>query len=129
AARLRPEESSAGQASPIAQVAMRVARYNASETYYPQTLTILRLDRPDLATAPDPALDPIEEMLPAALRRNSDAGSPENLGALVKRLTAAIASGNRELEDNLRERIAQAARSSADSSESTNAESRDPAPS
>lgn len=108
---------SSGQTSPIAQVAMRVARYNASETYYPQTLTILRLDRPDLTTAADPALDPIEEMLPIALRRGLDAGSPENLGALVSRLAAAVASGNMELQDDLRERIALAARASPVSAE------------
>src|SRR5690606_10945240 len=36
-ARNHSGDDTPGQTSPIAQVAMRVARYNASETYYPQT--------------------------------------------------------------------------------------------
>ncbi len=32
---------------------MRLARYSASDTYYPQTLSVLRLDRPRLTSADD----------------------------------------------------------------------------
>jgi hypothetical protein len=68
--------------SVVARIAMRMARYNANATYYPQTLSILRLDRPEITRSNDPELELLRRMLPAEKRPSVDSGS----GATIEQL-------------------------------------------
>jgi DNA-directed RNA polymerase subunit RPC12/RpoP len=78
----------------VTRIAMRMTRYSASDTYYPQTVTTLRLDRPTVSTTSEPEIDILRRVLPSRRRPAESKGSSEGLMALVKRLKDAEAAGD-----------------------------------
>ncbi len=94
----------------VTRIAMRVSRYSASDTYYPQTLSMLRLDRPTVTSTTDEEQTLLRRMLSPAQRPTTNQRTAEGLGALVRRLQVAEATGNREEAERVRTLIAQAAR-------------------
>lgn len=93
----------------VTRIAMRMTRYSASDTYYPQTLTMLRLDRPSITTGVEPDVDTLRRILPASRRPTASRSVSEGLLALVKRLKNAEASGDRDQVATIKARIAAAA--------------------
>ncbi len=96
----------------VTRIAMRVSRYSASDTYYPQTLSMLRLDRPTVTSTTDQEQTLLHRMLSPAQRPTTNQRTAEGLGALVRRLQVAEATGNREEAERVRALIAQAASAS-----------------
>jgi hypothetical protein len=96
----------------VTRVAMRVSRYNASDTYYPQTVSMLRFDRPTYTTVGEPELDQLYSMLPIDRRPHVDRGIGDTLVALAKRLQAVEAIGRQDEAAQLKTLIAQAAQGS-----------------
>jgi DNA-directed RNA polymerase subunit M/transcription elongation factor TFIIS len=75
-------------------LAMRLARYSASDTYYPQTISVLRLDKPQLTSVDDEISSTLRRLLPQS-RRPDTAGSPsDRLKALSERMKAAESTGD-----------------------------------
>src|SRR5690349_8478043 len=75
-----PAEARHGQTGTIvAALAMRLARYSASDTYYPQTLSILRLDRPRLRTADDQLSATLFNMLPPSQRPDATVSAADSI--------------------------------------------------
>jgi hypothetical protein len=75
-------------------LAMRLARYSASDTYYPQTLSVLRLDKPQLTSVDDEISSTLRRLLPRSRRPNT-AGTPsERLKALSERMKFAESTGD-----------------------------------
>jgi transposase-like protein len=109
-----PEEGSTPDQTDtiVTRIAMRVSRYSASDTYYPQTLSMLRLDRPTVTSTTDEEQTLLRRMLSPAQRPTTNQRSAEGLGALVRRLQVAEATGNREEAERIRALIAQAASAS-----------------
>lgn len=95
----------------VTRIAMRVSRYSASDTYYAQTLSMLRLDRPAVAHTTDDEQALLRSMLPVGHRPGASQRSAAALESLVKRLQAAETTGNREEAERIRGLIAQAASS------------------
>lgn len=93
----------------VTRIAMRMTRYSASDTYYPQTFTILRLDRPNISIVDDPETQTLRRILPTSRRPAEAHGSSIGLLALVKRLKEAEAAGNPEQIQSLKQMIAEAA--------------------
>jgi hypothetical protein len=93
----------------VTRIAMRMTRYSASDTYYPQTLTTLRLDRPAISTASDADIDVLRRVIPSRRRPTESEGASEGLMALVRRLKDAEASGDKEKIASLSRMIASAA--------------------
>lgn len=99
--------SSESDASPIARVAMRMSRYSANDTYYAQSVTLLRLDRPALGGTADPTVALLQELLPSTEQaRRSRGASIAAIGELIRQ---AEASGDKALAAELLERVAQLA--------------------
>jgi hypothetical protein len=84
---------------------MRLARYSASDTYYPQTLSILRLDRPQLRTADDQLSSTLFKMLPPSRRPDASVSAADSIKALTDRLKAAEVLGDRDEQQRLQKRI------------------------
>lgn len=76
-------------------LAMRLARYSASDTYYPQTLSVLRLDRPQLTSIDDEISSTLRQILPRSRRPDTVGTTSERLKALSERLSAAESLGDR----------------------------------
>src|SRR5205814_2872130 len=93
----------------VTRIAMRMTRYSASDTYYPQTLTTLRLDRPAVSAISDSEVDVLRRVIPSRRRPTQSEGASEGLMALVKRLKDAEASGDKEKVAALSQMIAAAA--------------------
>jgi hypothetical protein len=93
----------------VTRIAMRMTRYSASDTYYPQTLTTLRLDRPAVSGTSDPEVDVLRRVIHSRRRPTQAEGASEGLMALVKRLKDAEASGDKEKIEALSQMIASAA--------------------
>jgi hypothetical protein len=75
-------------------LAMRLARYSASDTYYPQTISVLRLDKPQLTSVDDEISSTLRRLLPQS-RRPDTAGSPsDRLRALSERMKSAESAGD-----------------------------------
>jgi hypothetical protein len=101
-----PPEAAHGRTGTIvAALAMRLARYSASDTYYPQTLSILRLDRPQLRTADDQLSSTLFKMLPPSRRPDANVSAADGIKALTDRLKAAEALGDRDEQQRLQKRI------------------------
>jgi len=75
-------------------LAMRLARYSASDTYYPQTLSVLRLDKPQLTSVDDEISATLRRMLPRSRRPDSVTSTSDRLKALSERMKAAESSGD-----------------------------------
>lgn len=93
----------------VTRIAMRMTRYSASDTYYPQTLTTLRLDRPAVSGTSDPDVDVLRRVIPSRRRPTQSESASEGLMALVKRLKDAETSGDKEKVAALSQMIASAA--------------------
>lgn len=79
----------------VARVAMRLSRYSANDTYYPQTMTLLRLDRP-LIAAEDPEQQELRSFLPADATPVGEYNPGAAVAAIADRLRRAIESGDEE---------------------------------
>jgi DNA-directed RNA polymerase subunit RPC12/RpoP len=63
-----PGSSTAKVDTLVTRIAMRMTRYSASDTYYPQTLTTLRLDRPAVSGMSDPEVDVLRRVITSRRR-------------------------------------------------------------
>lgn len=97
----------------VTRIAMRLSRYSASDTYYPQTLSMLRLDRPTITRALDEEQALLRSMLALGRRPGASHSASETLDSLVKRLQAAETAGDREQVTRIRSLIVQAASATA----------------
>lgn len=77
-----------GNGTAVSRVAMRMTRYSANDTYYPQTITLVRLDNPRLAEVPS---DMQEELLTLLPEGSTVQTPPLTLGAQLQSLAAQIA--------------------------------------
>ncbi len=93
----------------VTRIAMRMTRYSASDTYYPQTLTILRLDRPTITATDDSEADILRRILPLNRRPTQSHGTSGGLMALVRRLKDAELAEDKEQVATLKKMIANAA--------------------
>lgn len=75
-------------------LAMRLARYSASDTYYPQTLSVLRLDKPQLTSVDDEISSTLRRLLPRSRRPDSVTSTSDRLKALSERMKAAETAGD-----------------------------------
>lgn len=79
----------------VSRLIMRVARYSASETYYPQSISILRLDRPKISTGIDEVSNLLRTLLPKG-EAGQTASAGDTMKALTERLQAAERAGDAE---------------------------------
>jgi hypothetical protein len=93
------------EATFVTRILMRATRYSASNAYYPRTLSLLRLDQPASALAGDPELEQLQRMLPASVRPEGAANEADILKALSQRMAEAIASGQKDEVDRVRELV------------------------
>jgi len=106
----RAEGDEAGIGSLVQRTAMRVARYSQNEAYYPATISILRLDRPDITVGTeDPRLAALLDLLPPEQQKASTAPSHAKLTTLMAQLKRAEDVGDTALQDRLLSAIAAAA--------------------
>jgi hypothetical protein len=80
----------------VAQIAMRLSRYSASDTYYPQTLSMLRLDRPPVVRLADEEQVLLRQMLPNTSRPARAGSISDVLTSLTNRLRQAEAASDQE---------------------------------
>jgi hypothetical protein len=73
---------------------MRLARYSASDTYYPQTLSVLRLDKPQLTSVDDEISSTLRRLLPRARRPDTASTTSERIKALSERMKVAESTGD-----------------------------------
>lgn len=78
----------------VSALAMRLARYSASDTYYPQTLSILRLDKPRLTSADDEVSSTLFQILPRSRRPDATVSASDTIKTLTERLKVAEAMGD-----------------------------------
>lgn len=108
-------ENEFGQAtsgSVVARIAMRMTRYSASAAYYPQSFSILRLDRPKIIVAEGDELSLLRRMLPASRRPEAQGGVSGTIEVLSRKLKEAEAARNTAEQAHIMGLIAQAATSS-----------------
>lgn len=91
------------------RTAMRATRYSANDTYYPKSLTVLRLDRPVIRADLDVEQEILRKMLPTRLRPDASASVGGSIEVLAQRAQAAQAAGNDVEFAQLMQRIAEAA--------------------
>ena len=80
----------------VARIAMRLSRYSASDTYYPQTLSMLRLDRPAVVRLTDDEQTMLRRMLPNETRQTNTGSVSDVLTSLATRLRQAEAASDQE---------------------------------
>jgi hypothetical protein len=80
----------------VSRLIMRLARYSASETYYPQAISILRLDRPKISTGIDDVSNLLRTLLPEGGEAGRTATAGDTMKALTDRLQAAERLGDAE---------------------------------
>lgn len=80
----------------VSRLVMRLARYSASETYYPQSISILRLDRPKISTSIDEVSNLLRTLLPEGGEAGRAASAGDTMKALTERLQAAERAGDAE---------------------------------
>lgn len=80
----------------VSRLVMRLARYSASETYYPQSISILRLDRPKISTGIDEVSNLLRTLLPEGGEAGRAASAGDTMKALTERLQAAERLGDAE---------------------------------
>ncbi len=106
--RCLPRLVAAGAGGQIAlQTTMRITRHSANNAYYPRTITMLRLDRPQLVHRTGDA-DWLETFLPPPLRARR-AGSALSLIELAEELRRAEVRGDTDARERLLREIAIAA--------------------
>ncbi|HEY3383759.1 MAG TPA: hypothetical protein VGK32_18505 [Vicinamibacterales bacterium] len=106
-----PEAAGAGEKADtlVTRIAMRMTRYSASDSYYAQSLTVLRLDRPAVTTERDQEVETLAQILPPNRRPSAAVGGSEGLMSLVRRLRDAEVAGDTERTAQIRRLIAEAA--------------------
>lgn len=100
------DQGKSGGISPVPRIAMRLSRYSANDTYYPQTLTLLRLDRPSLRMEQGSDLQALRSMLPLDHRALGEASQADVIAALTERLQQAEAMSDAAERARLLARIA-----------------------
>jgi hypothetical protein len=95
----------------ITRVLMRVTSYRASEAYYPHTLTLLRLDRPQYTGYQDEEIEQLRQMLPESPSDSSEDPTVNALSMLTVRLQAAQAKGDAQTVQELIKQIGSVASS------------------
>lgn len=80
----------------VSRLVMRLARYSASETYYPQGVSVLRLDRPRITTGVDEIANQLRGLLPDSSGGGQAASVGETMKALTEKLQAAERAGDTE---------------------------------
>lgn len=110
-----PDQSRIGESGGtiVSALAMRLARYSASDTYYPQTLSVLRLDKPRLTSADDEISSTLYKILPESRRPEADISPSDSITALMERLKAAEAVGDNAEGARLLAKIAEIATGTA----------------
>lgn len=107
---LREESTRSGEeqvAKTIVQaIAMRLARYSASDAYYPFSISVLRLDKPQLSNDEDAMASLLFRMLPAAMRPDASFSPVDTIGALYDRITVATNLGDSDEVQRLMARLA-----------------------
>ncbi len=103
----------------VTRTAMRATRYSANDTYYPRTITALRLDRPPINVVPGDEQELLTRMLPIQRRRDSQATAGTSIEVLAKRLKAAEEAGLDIEVEQLSKRIAEVATGAATPPEET----------
>jgi hypothetical protein len=93
----------------VSALAMRLARYSASDTYYPQTLSILRLDKPRLRSSDDEISSTLYRILPQSRRPDTTVSASDSIRTLYERLTIAESAGDQIERDRLLAKIADVA--------------------
>lgn len=93
----------------VSALAMRLARYSASDAYYPQTLSILRLDRPRLTSVDDAISSTLYKILPQSRRPDANLSTSDSIKALYEKLKAAESLGDTAEKERLLQRIAEVA--------------------
>jgi hypothetical protein len=73
---------------------MRLARYSASDTYYPQTISVLRLDKPQLTSVDDEISSTLRRLLPQSRRPDTAGSASDRLKALSERMKTAESTGD-----------------------------------
>jgi hypothetical protein len=96
--------------SVVARIAMRMARYNANSTYYPQTLSMLRLDRPAITKSHDRDVELLRRMLPMGRRPSEETGAASIVAQLASRLDQAEINNDTEEIKRIKEMIFRALR-------------------
>ncbi len=103
-------ENDEGKPTVVARVAMRLVNSRANEAYYPHTISLLRLDKPQLANHEDDETRMLFRMLPqGALSRAGAFGSIDTLQALTEHLRDATLKGDSAEVARLRAEIVRAA--------------------
>lgn len=103
-----PDRDDSSQGTPVAAVVMRLANYRANETYYPHTVTILRLDRPSTGARRDSQLAEIVSLLPED-RRPNELREAQSLVRLAELIAKAESSGDATEATRLRRLLVEAA--------------------
>jgi hypothetical protein len=73
---------------------MRLSRYSANDTYYPLTITLLRLDRPALITTEDSEQRELRSLLPLDMRPEGESSPAATITVLTERLQRAEEIGD-----------------------------------
>lgn len=94
----------------VSRLVMRLARYSASETYYPQSISILRLDRPKITTNIDEVSNQLRALLPEGGAAGRAASPGDTMKALTERLQAAEQLGDAEEVQRWMDKILEVAR-------------------
>lgn len=102
----RRDQGPSREGSPFARIAMRMSRYSANDTYYPQTLTLLRLDRPALTLEQNPEQLQLHSLLPLDARLDTSHSQAEVIAALTERLLRAEEIGDEAERTRVLNRIA-----------------------
>jgi hypothetical protein len=104
-------QSGGSEETIVTRIAMRLSRYSASDTYYAQTLSMLRFDRPAVTDITEDEQALLHSMLPSGQRPGTSERSADTLISLGQRLRAAQMAGNREEEERIKQLIVQVASS------------------
>lgn len=95
-----------GDVSPVTRIAMRMTRYSANDTYYPHSVTLLRLDKPALVRVMDSERE-LQELLPVELRAQDPASPALEIGQLSRQLQEAEARGDSLEKERILSQLAQ----------------------
>lgn len=101
----------------VTRTAMRMTRYSANDTYYPQTITMLRLDKPDITNDDDVEQRELRALLPLNERPDVSRNPAEIIRALTEMLSRPEVAGDEGRRREILNRISAVATSSIESEE------------
>lgn len=78
----------------ITRIKMRATSYRASDAYYPLSLTLLRLDLPEIEHGYDPDINLLRQLLPGSVTAKSRLGFNDSVDTLTEKLRMAAKAGN-----------------------------------